>query len=88
MQGTESEVTMTDFLAQNLMYLETPQYLRKTLFQKSSALRYAGLMNPLDAPHHLRATEWHAYREGSVITRPIQDGGGSWVNIGFWNQDC
>lgn len=84
----DEEVTLTDFLAQNLMYLETPQYLRKTLFQKSPALRYAGLMNPLDAPHHLRATEWHPYREGCVITRPILDGGGSWVNIGLWSQDC
>lgn len=70
---------------QNLEYLETPQYLRKTLFARSPALRFAGLMNPLDAPHHLRVDEWFGYREGCVIRRPVKEGKGSWVNIGLRN---
>jgi len=42
------------FLARVLQYLETPQYLRKALFPMHKDLRYAGLLNPLDAPHHVR----------------------------------
>lgn len=44
-------------------------------------------MNPLDTPHHVRATEWSAYREGVVINRPSKDGKGSWANIGIY-KDC
>lgn len=65
-------------------YLETPQYLRKAMFPRSEALKFAGLMNPVDAPHHLRATEWFAYREGVVINR---FGGKAFVNIGI-DKDC
>ncbi|KAL8254949.1 hypothetical protein R6Q59_033170 [Mikania micrantha] len=51
------------FLIRILKYLETPQYLRKTLFQKHNSLRFVGLLPPLDAPHHLRKHEWAPYRE-------------------------
>ena len=88
MKGMMQDLTTTEFFVQNLEYLETPQYLRKTLFPRSPALRFAGLMNPLDAPHHIRATEWSQYREGCVIKRPVKDNKGSWVNIGLYKQDC
>ncbi len=29
-------------------------------------LRHVGTLPPLDAPHHMRATEWGPYREGVV----------------------
>jgi len=32
-------------------------------------LKYAGMLPPLDAPHHLRSTEWCKYREGVTIER-------------------
>lgn len=57
----------TSFLNLLLTYLETPQYLRKALFPLSPALRFAGLMNPLDAPHHLRVNEICEFREAVVI---------------------
>jgi len=44
-------------------------------------------MNPLDTPHHLRATQWCEYREGAVINRPAKKGKGSWANIGLL-KDC
>lgn len=44
-------------------------------------------MNPLEAPHHLRANEWFEYREGVVIKRPSKESKGSWVNIGLL-KDC
>ena len=88
MKGMLQDLTTTEFFVQNLEYLETPQYLRKTLFPRSPALRFAGLMNPLDAPHHVRHNEWSPYREGCVIKRPVKEGKGSWVNIGLFSQDC
>ena len=82
-----ADLTTTEFFTKNLEYLETPQYLRKTLFPKHTALRFASLMNPLDTPHHMRYGEWSRYREGVVINRPIKDSKGSWVNIGI-HKDC
>ena len=88
MKGILQDLTTTEFFVQNLEYLETPQYLRKTLFPRSPALRFAGLMNPLDAGHHLRANEWNEYREGCVVKRPVKENKGSWVNVGLFKQDC
>lgn len=41
-------------LARILQYLECPQYLRKFFFPLHKDLKFSGLLNPLDAPHHLR----------------------------------
>ena len=80
------------FLARLLQYLECPQYLRKLLFPVHADLRYAGLLNPLDAPHHVRASEVSEWREGVTVKRPAGGGGkggaskvshGSWANIGL-----
>jgi predicted SPOUT superfamily RNA methylase MTH1 len=35
-----------------LTYMETPQYLRKHLFDRIPELRYVGLLPPLRTPHH------------------------------------
>jgi predicted SPOUT superfamily RNA methylase MTH1 len=75
------------FFVTNLQYLETPQYLRKTLFPRSDDLVCSGLMNPLESSHHVRIDEWCAYREGCVLNRPVKKGEGSWVNIGL-TKDC
>jgi len=61
--------------------------LRKQLFPVSQNLKYSGLMNPLDTPHHLRITQWCTYREGCIINRPAKKGKGSWANIGLY-KDC
>ena len=61
-------------LGRILQYLECPQYLRKMLFPRSPDLQHAGLLNPLDAPHHPRRHEWLRYREGVIV--PERDGDG------------
>lgn len=71
------------FLARVLQYLETPQYLRKALFPVHTDLKYAGLLNPLDAPHHVRFETNSRYREGVVVQRPVRAGKGSLVNVGL-----
>jgi predicted SPOUT superfamily RNA methylase MTH1 len=64
-----------EFFCRILQYLETPQYLRKALFGIHPHLKYAGILNPLDAPHHMRANEDCEYREGLVLdaTSPSGD---------------
>ncbi|KAM4635387.1 putative methyltransferase C9orf114 homolog [Polymixia lowei] len=70
-------------LARILQYLECPQYLRKWFFPKHQDLQYAGLLNPLDSPHHMRIDEKSVYREGLVLERPSKPGKGSLVNCGM-----
>lgn len=66
-----------------LQYLECPQYLRKSFFPMHKDLRNAGLLNPLDAPHHLRTANIFEFREGVVIESPQKEK--SFVNVGFQN---
>eukprot|EP01016_Furgasonia_blochmanni_P029745 TRINITY_DN3116_c0_g1_i7.p1 TRINITY_DN3116_c0_g1~~TRINITY_DN3116_c0_g1_i7.p1 ORF type:complete len:497 (+),score=142.70 TRINITY_DN3116_c0_g1_i7:49-1539(+) len=74
------------FICRNLQYLETPQYLRKTLFSIHHDLKYVGLMTPIDAHHHLRIDEESEYREGVILDRPTKDTDGSWVDVGLRKQ--
>ena len=68
-------------LARILQYLECPQYLRKHFFPIHRDLQYAGVLNPTDMPHHLRANEVSEYREGVVLESTEKSG--SLVNIGL-----
>lgn len=49
-------------LARILQYLECPQYLRKDFFPIHKDLKFSGLLNPLDAPHHLRTQNDFIFR--------------------------
>ncbi|KAJ1975125.1 hypothetical protein H4R35_003291 [Dimargaris xerosporica] len=84
----ESAAQQTDpnaFLARVLQYLEAPQYLRKDLFPIHRDLKYAGLLNPLDCPHHVRADEPSPYREGVTVTKEYADSHQGWANCGLRN---
>lgn len=62
------------YMARIFEYLECPQYLRKSLFPIHNSLQFAGLLNPLDAMHHLRSTDLHLpYREGIILDKPIKN---------------
>ncbi|KAK1434570.1 hypothetical protein QVD17_00317 [Tagetes erecta] len=71
------------FLIRILKYLETPQYLRKALFQKHNSLRSVGLLPPLDAPHHLRKHEWAPYREGVTLMQQAPSSANTLVDVGL-----
>ncbi|KAL0965173.1 hypothetical protein UPYG_G00277760 [Umbra pygmaea] len=73
-------------LARILQFLECPQYLRKSFFPVHKDLQYAGLLNPLDSPHHMRKDDVCEYREGVVLDRPSKPGKGSLVNCGMWKE--
>lgn len=47
-------------------------------------LQFAGLLPPLDAPHHLRRNDVSVYREGVVLDE--KDGDGSLVDCGIPNR--
>lgn len=67
--------------ARVLQFMETPQYLKKALIPMHPDLKYAGVLPPLDAPHHLRSTEWGPYREG--VVRRSAKGEGSFIDVGL-----
>lgn len=52
------------FIVKLLQYLEAPSYLRKDMFPVNYHLKYAGLLPPLDMPHHMRKDDVSLYREG------------------------
>lgn len=67
-----------------LAYMETPQYLRKRLFELKPELRYAGILPPLRTPHHplnreMKNLKVGEYREGVTISNPAV---GALVDIG------
>ncbi|KAF3795378.1 putative methyltransferase [Nymphaea thermarum] len=69
------------FLVRILQYLETPQYLRRSLFPKHNSLRFVGLLPPLDAPHHVRKHEWLPYRV--TLTGKPSGSPGTLVDVGL-----
>ncbi|KAM7462756.1 hypothetical protein LguiA_030877 [Lonicera macranthoides] len=83
MENSDEDETGAAFLIRILNYLETPQYLRKALFQKHNSLRVVGLLPPLDAPHHLRKHEWGPYREGVTLKEQAPNAAGTLVDVGL-----
>ncbi|CAM0911208.1 unnamed protein product [Alopecurus aequalis] len=63
----DEEESGARFLIRILEYLETPQYLRRSLFPMHKNFKYVGLLPPLDAPHHVRKHEWSEFREGVTL---------------------
>ncbi|XP_020878276.1 putative methyltransferase C9orf114 homolog isoform X1 [Arabidopsis lyrata subsp. lyrata] len=83
MNPSDSNESGASFLVRILKYLETPQYLRKSLFPKQNDLRYVGMLPPLDAPHHLRKHEWEQYREGVTLNEKAPNSEGTMVDVGL-----
>jgi len=69
------------FMARILQYCDCPQYLRRHFFPMHPDLQFAGLLAPVDAPHHVRAEDRCPYREGVVLEKTHS--GGSLVNCGI-----
>jgi hypothetical protein len=63
-----------DLCTELLRYLETPQYLRKRLYGLSPSFRFAGILPPLQSPHHnvprsISESKLGDVRAGVVISR-------------------
>ncbi|KAL8100241.1 uncharacterized protein LOC141683359 [Apium graveolens] len=81
--SSDENETGSAFLIRILKYLETPQYLRRTLCPWHNSLKLAGMLPPLDAPHHLRKHEWGTYREGVILKEPAANTGLSLADVGL-----
>jgi predicted SPOUT superfamily RNA methylase MTH1 len=73
-----------DLAATLLSYMETPQYLRKRLFELKPELQYAGILPPLRTPHHplqsrIRDLRVGEFREAVSISNAKE---GTLVDIG------
>jgi len=73
-----------DLVTTILSYMDTPQYLRKRLFEVTPELRYAGVLPPLRTPHHplskkMKELKVGEYREGVVLSSSRRE---SLVDIG------
>jgi predicted SPOUT superfamily RNA methylase MTH1 len=65
---TEESKSRLERLVKLFEYAECPQYLRKKVFGIQPDLKYAGLIHPLEAQHHLRTSQIDCpYREGITI---------------------
>jgi methyltransferase len=67
-----------------LTYMETPQYLRKILFELQPELQFAGILPPLRTPHHpltgrIRDLKVGDYREGLTLSKSSE---GTLIEIG------
>jgi predicted SPOUT superfamily RNA methylase MTH1 len=79
-----NQVRELGFISLLLSYLETPQYLRKSLFKLEPNLQFAGILPPLRTPHHplsgkTRDLKVGEYREGIVLSKAKE---GLLVDIG------
>ncbi|MGK3733452.1 MAG: putative SPOUT superfamily RNA methylase MTH1 [Bacillariaceae sp.] len=77
--------THQEFMARLLQYCECPQYLRRQFFPMHPDLQFAGLLAPVDAPHHVREGDRSKYREGVVMNKNSSNGN-SLVNCGIRNR--
>jgi methyltransferase len=74
-----------ELMTKLLTYMETPQYLRKRLFELSPDLQFGGILPPLRTPHHPlnrigRNLKVGEYREGVAVSKTKQ---GTLVDIGI-----
>lgn len=63
-----------ELIATLLSYMETPQYLRKRLFELKPELQFAGILPPLRTPHHplkgkTQDLKMGEYREGVAVAK-------------------
>lgn len=77
--------THQEFMARLLQYCECPQYLRRRFFPMHPDLQFAGLLAPIDAPHHVRAEDHSPFRDGVVLEKTSKTGN-SLVNCGIRNR--
>ncbi|KAI9499244.1 putative RNA methyltransferase-domain-containing protein [Zychaea mexicana] len=79
----DSKINPNLFLARVLQYMETPQYLRKALVPFHPDLKFAGLLPPLETPHHPNLQQAMRYREGVTLNK---EGTGTLVDIGMYRR--
>jgi len=67
-QEYTADIDPSHFLAHVLSYLETPPFLRKSLFPFHKNLRLQGIFSSLDMPHHAQNLTSCPYKEGVTVS--------------------
>lgn len=62
----KSQKSEIDFLVTMLRYLETPQFLRRSIFPKMNDLKFAGVLLPLRIPSHMTSMDPKSLKKGQV----------------------
>jgi methyltransferase len=81
-----SYVQQDDFKLITLLleYLDTPQYLRRLLYPKMRLLQYAGMLPPIQSPHHKKFLRTSEIQNGEARTGILLRDRNSWVvNVGL-----
>lgn len=66
-----------------LEFLDTPPYLRKSLYPMKEELRFAGLLHPLKAPHHKPAVDIQRIKAGEIRQAVIVNKGKYFADVGL-----
>jgi predicted SPOUT superfamily RNA methylase MTH1 len=74
-----------EFCTEILSFVETPQYLRKRIFRLTPNLRFAGILPPLQIPHHDVPHSIQQSKEGDIREGVVMDrhGGNLIVDVGL-----
>ncbi|OEH74893.1 hypothetical protein cyc_07097 [Cyclospora cayetanensis] len=78
-QSPELKAALVGQIARTLVIMG----VEEIIIYEDRDLKFAGLQNPLDAPHHLRRSEWLPYREGVVLQDPPKTTKGCLVECGL-----
>ena len=81
----DTELDESHLISEILEYMETPQYLRKSLIPIKESLKYAGVLPPLRTPHHPVKRRRGELRVGEIregYARKVGPNGRVWVDIG------
>jgi predicted SPOUT superfamily RNA methylase MTH1 len=62
-----------------LGYLDTPQYLRRSLYPKIKLLQFVGMLPPIQSPHHKKFLKLSKVRDGETRVGLLLMNKGSWV---------
>ena len=81
-QKDDKFVEDSDFMADVLGYMNTPQYLRKRAYPIKSELKHVGILPPLRTPHHPTDADVKVgeFRPGFTVKRNKK---GTFVDIGM-----
>jgi len=85
-QKDDKFVKDSDFMADILGYMNTPQYLRKKAYPIKSELKHVGILPPLRTPHHPTDPDVKVgeFRQGFTVKRNKK---GTFVDIGMNNEN-
>lgn len=67
-----------------LRYIETPQYLRRMLYDKTNELKFAGSLSPLKIPSHMQTSDSNKVKTGDIREGIVAFAkGGKYVDVGL-----